>query len=136
MLLDKSAVLPAYAHDGDAGFDLFTLEKITLKSGEFKTIHLGLTADIPKDYFVSFRDKSGLASKFGLHVLAGVLDSGYHGEWMTVVVNLGKEPYVFAKGDKIIQGILQYAPQAEITTTKKLAQTERGTGGFGSTGKK
>ena len=137
LLLDEKAVLPTYAHDGDAGFDLFSIEKIKLAPRETKLIHFGLAAEIPQDYFVSFRDKSGLASKFGLHVLGGVIDSGYRGEWIAIMINLGKDDYTFQVGDKVAQAILQPAPQAEISKVTKFVEiTTRGKGGFGSTGKK
>ena len=135
LLLNKSAILPQYAHDDDAGFDLFTTEKVILKPREFKLIPLGIAAEIPVGYFISLRDKSGLAAKYGLHVLGGVIDSGYRGEWLTNIINLGKANYTFQKGEKIVQGVLQPAPQAKITLAKKLSKTARGKGGYGSTGK-
>ena len=135
-LLESSAVLPFYAHPGDAAFDISSSEKTILKKGEYKVIHTGLAAQIPKGYFVSFRDRSGLAAKEGLHTMAGVIDSGYRGEWGVVLINLGKKTYKIQKGERIAQGILQPAPQAKIVKVKKLTETKRGKGGFGSTGKK
>lgn len=135
-LLDKSAKLPSYAHDDDAGFDIYTNETTVLKKGEYKGISTGVSSEIPKGYFVSFRDKSGLAFNFGLHTLGGVIDAGYRGEWKVIMVNLGKKSYKFEKGDKVAQGILQVVPHAKIVTSKNLSASKRGKGSFGSTGKK
>lgn len=135
-LLREGAKLPAYAHPGDAGFDLYSTETKTLEPGERYVFQLDIASEIPQGFFVSFRDKSGLAAKYGLHTLAGVIDSGYRGEWGVVIVNTGTEPVTINKGDKIAQGILQEAPQAKIVEVEKLSETERGSGGFGSTGKR
>ena len=135
-LLKVGAKLPEYAHDSDAGFDLFSTESKTLEPGERYVFQLGLSSEIPQGFFVSIRDKSGLAAKHGLHTLAGVIDSGYRGEWGVVVVNTGDKPVIINKGDKIAQGILQEVAHAEITEVDKLSDTERGSGGFGSTGKR
>ncbi len=134
-LLRADAKLPQYAHPDDAGFDIYSTEKKTLVPGERYVFQLGISSAIPEGYFVSFRDKSGLAAKYGLHTLAGVIDSGYRGEWGVVIVNTGTEPVTIEKGDKIAQGILQEAPRAKIIEVGKLSDTERGLGGFGSTGK-
>lgn len=136
LLLDKKAKLPSYAHDDDAGFDIYTNESITIKKGSYVGISTGISSEIPKGYFVSFRDKSGLAFNFGLHVMGGVIDAGYRGEWKVVIVNLGKKSYKFEKGDKIAQGILHEIPHARIIESKGLSETKRGKKGFGSTGKK
>jgi dUTP pyrophosphatase len=136
ILLNKSAKLPSYAHDDDAGFDVYSSETVTLKKGEYKGISTGIASEIPTGCFVSLRDKSGLSYSFGLHVLGGVIDAGYRGEWKVIMVNLGKKAYKFKKGDKIAQGILHVAPQAIIKSVSELSETKRGKGGFGSTGKK
>lgn len=136
ILLNKDAKLPSYAHDDDAGFDIYSNESVILKKGEYKAISTQVSSEIPKGYFVSFRDKSGLAFNFGLHVLGGVIDAGYRGEWKVIMVNLGKKSYKFEKGDKVAQGILQIVPHAKIVESKKLTESKRGKNGFGSTGKK
>lgn len=134
-LLSPNAKLPQYAHPDDAGFDLYSTETVTLKAGQRHTFQLGLVSEIPVGWFVSIRDKSGLASKHGLHTMGGVIDSGYRGEWAVVLINHGGQEYTVEKGDKIAQGILQQAPQAEIVEVSELSETTRGDGGFGSTGK-
>jgi dUTP pyrophosphatase len=135
-LLDKNAKLPNYAHDDDAGFDIYSNESVVLRKGEYKAISTGISSEIPKGFFVSFRGKSGLAFNFGLDIMGGVIDAGYRGEWKVIMVNLGKKNYKFEKGDKVAQGILQIVPHANIIKSKGLSKSERGKGGFGSTGKK
>lgn len=134
-LLSPKAKLPQYAYPDDAGFDLYSTETVTLKPGQQHAFQLGLVSEIPVGWFVSVRDKSGLASKHSLHTMGGVIDSGYRGEWAVVLVNHGDQDYTVEEGDKVAQGILQQAPQAEIVEVDRLSDTSRGTGGFGSTGK-
>lgn len=134
--LHPEAVLPSYAHDDDAGMDLFSIEKKVLKPGEHYLFKTGVAAEIPPGYFVSVRDKSGLAAKHGLHVLGGVIDSGYRGEWATILINLGQEEYTIEKGDKLSQAILQPIEHAQILAVDRVSETVRGQGGFGSTGRK
>jgi dUTP pyrophosphatase len=135
-LLNKEAKLPTYAHDDDAGFDIYASESSVVKKGGFVAVPTGLSSELPKGFFVSFRDKSGLAFNFGLHVLGGVIDAGYRGEWKVIIANLGKKNYKFEIGDKVCQGILQVVPRAKMALADKLSKTKRDKGGFGSTGKK
>ena len=136
VLLNKDAQIPIYAHDDDAAFDIYSSESLILKKGDYKAISTGISSEIPKGYFVSLRDRSGLAFNLGLHILGGVIDSGYRGEWKVIIANLGKKNYKFEKGERIAQGILQLAPHAKLIKSKKLSLTLRGKSGFGSTGKK
>ncbi|MCJ7827553.1 dUTP diphosphatase, partial [Patescibacteria group bacterium] len=130
----KEAKVPVYAHPEDAGMDLFCVEDKTLGAGEQYRFELGVKAVIPEGQYISFRDKSGLASK-GLLVLAGVIDSGYRGEWMVLLINLSSTPYQFMKGDKVAQALLLTVSNPEVTEGQVSDQTVRGEGGFGSTGK-
>lgn len=134
-LLDQKARMPSYAHSDDAGFGIYSIEEKVLKPMEFYAVATGISSEIPNDYFVSIRDRSSMAVK-GLHVMGGVIDAGYRGEWKIIMINLSKEDYEIEVGDKIAQGILQNAKQAEIELVKDLTDTSRGTGGFGSTGRK
>lgn len=136
MLLKKGAKLPSYAHPGDAGFDVYAVETKVIKKGTHEIISTGIASEIPRGWFVSIRDRSGLAFKNGIHVLGGVFDSSYRGEWKIILANFGPSDYKVAKGERIAQGILQPAPQAKIVSVKRLGRTERGEKGFGSTGKK
>jgi dUTP pyrophosphatase len=134
--INSIAHLPQYAHPGDAGFDLYSVEEGILNPGEKHMFALGIASEIPEGWYVSIRDRSGMAAKNGIHVLGGVVDSSYRGEWKVILVNLGKEAFTVSIGDRIAQGILQPAPQAELVEVKSLSESDRGEGGFGSTGKK
>ena len=134
--LNKNAKLPTYAHKGDAGFDIFTIEAKIIKPASIEIFSTGLASEFPESWFVSFRDRGGLAAKHGIHTLAGVVDSGYRGEWKVVLINLGKKIYKVEKGERIAQGILLPIAIAKIKEVKNLSETKRGSGRFGSTGRK
>src|ERR1035437_7223337 len=134
--LNKDAKIPSYAHPGDAAFDIYAVEKVTLGKGKFLPVKTGIASEIPINYVVSFRGKSGLAAKSGINVLGGVIDSNYRGEWMVILANHGSKSYQFEKGDKIAQGFLQAVPPVKIIEVKKLSETVRGEKGFGSSGRK
>lgn len=136
VLLNSDATLPAYAHDDDAAFDIYSSESFKLKRGTHYAVSTGVSSEIPKGFYVSFRGRSGLAFNNGIDVLAGVIDAGYRGEWKVIIVNLGKDDIKIGKGERVAQGILQEAPRAKLIEVKKLSSTERGTKGLGSTGKK
>ncbi len=133
--LHPEAKLPEYAKKWDAGMDLFSLETITIKPGESVGIKSGLAFEVPEGYVGLLWDKSGLSIKNGLKILGGVLDSGYRGEVIVGMINLGKEPYTFEKGHKITQMLIQSVVITEIEEVQELSETERGQGGLGSTGK-
>jgi len=133
--LNPETTLPSYAHETDAGFDLYSCEDYVLKPGERHIFTTGLTSEIPDGYFVVIKPRSGLAVKAGIDVLAGIIDSGYRGEWGVVLINLGTGPYEFKKGDKIAQGILLKYEQAELKEVKEISGSERKANGFGSTGR-
>lgn len=138
MLVKKihtDAVIPSYAHTGDAGFDVCTPEEVSILPHERKQIPLGMSFEIPEGYAVLFWDKSGLALKHGITNLAGVIDSGYRGEVSVVLYNTSNEVYTFKKGDKVSQGILQKVEQIVFEETDGLSETTRDIGGWGSTGK-
>ncbi|MDD5342285.1 MAG: dUTP diphosphatase [Patescibacteria group bacterium] len=133
--LNSEARLPEYAFPGDAGLDLFSCENYTIKPSERRTFPVGIALELPNGYVGLVWDKSGLASKKGIHCLSGVLDSGYRGELMIVLLNTGENPQEIKKGDKIAQLLVQPVEQAKIVEVEKLSDTERGQGGFGSTGR-
>lgn len=132
--LDPDAKIPSYAHPGDAGMDLYSLEDITIDSGGRISCRTGFAMQIPQGYAGLIWDKSGIAANNGIKTMAGVVDSGYRGEIKTVLVNLGKEAYNIKKGDKIAQMLIQKVENLEIVEVEKLDETSRGEGGFGSTG--
>lgn len=136
VLLNKGAKIPAYVRPGDAAFDIYSSEEVCLKKGKVVPVKTGIASEIPGGYFVSFRDRSGLAAKFGIHVLGGVIDSNYRGEWMVILTNLGPKTYKIEKRERIAQGLLQPSPTAKIIEVKKLSESKRGENRFGSSGKK
>jgi dUTP pyrophosphatase len=129
------AKLPNYAHPHDAGMDLFALEEVNIKPGETARIRSGIAIEIPEGYVGLCWDKSGLSMKNGIKVLAGVIDSGFRGELVMGVINLGKEVYIFEKGHKVMQMLIQPVEIVDIMESEELSDTSRGEGGFGSTGK-
>jgi len=134
--LNPEAIVPKYAHDGDAGMDVFSVENVVLYPGERKLVHTGLSFQIPKGFEIQVRPKSGLSLKHGLTIsnTPGTLDSGYRGELGVILFNTTKEVYEIKKAQKIAQIILARYEEAEIEVVEELGETERGEGGFGSTG--
>lgn len=133
--LTEEARIPEYAHTDDAAFDVYSLETATLNPGERHAFQTGITSEIPPGWYVSIRDKSGLALKQGIHTLGGVIDAGFRGEWAIILINLGSEAVTIEKGDKVAQGMFEQVVHPEIQEVEELSDSERGTGGFGSTGK-
>ena len=132
--LTAKARLPEYAHSGDAGMDLFSVENITIKPGERIVCRTGIAMKIPDGYVGLIWDKSGIASKDGIKTMGGVIDSGYRGEIGVVLQNLSRENYEIKRGDKIAQMLIQKVESPQIEEIEELNDTERGEGGFGSTG--
>ena len=133
--LKPEASLPRYAYPGDTGMDIFSAEDFILNPGEWHSFSTGLASEISPGFFIRFAPKSGLAVKHGVDTLAGGIDSTYRGEWMVVLVNHGKEPKEFKIGDKLAQAILQRFEMTERLEVSELSGSQRGQGGFGSTGK-
>jgi dUTP pyrophosphatase len=134
-LLTPDAIAPRYAHDGDAGFDVFSCEDYTLQPGERHAFKLGFATELEPGYVCLVWDRSGLAAKQGLTNLAGVIDSGYRGEYAVVVLNTSNQPVAVSKGDRIAQMLVQPVQRVDITVVDELADSNRSSGGFGSTGK-
>lgn len=134
--IHPDAIIPTYAHKGDAGLDVYTVEPFELEPGERKTTPLGFAMEIPKGYAVLMLDKSGLSHKYGIKTYGGVIDSGYRGELHAGVVNLSKKFFKFEKGHKIAQILVQKVETVTFKEIKKVNQkTPRGTRGLGSSGK-
>ena len=132
-ILDE-AIIPHYAHQGDAGMDIFSVEETIIKSGERKSVRTGVKMELAEGFVALVWDKSGLALKNGIKTMAGVIDSGYRGEIGIVLANLSGRDYKIEKGQKIAQMLIQKVERAEIEEVKELSETKRGAGGFGSTG--
>ena len=127
---------PNYAHYGDAGMDLYSSVDETIKPGHHMIIPTGFSIEIPQGYYGRLAGKSGLASRHGIMINAGVIDSGYRGEIKAIVMNLGKEAFQVRKGHKIAQMIVTPYVQAlfKFGVQMKMGGSDRGSNGFGSTG--
>ena len=132
--LDDGAVMPCRAHETDAGYDLFAPRDIYVLGQMKTTVDTGVHIEIPKGYFGAIRAKSGLFFKYDLFT-DGTVDCGYTGAVKVRIVNLGHSPYQFHKGDKIAQLVLIPCLTPTFEEVEELEETERGNGGFGSTGK-
>ena len=130
--------LPEYESPGAAGIDLraFLESEISLKPLEWAKIPTGLFIEIPQNYEAQVRPRSGLAARYGVTVLnaPGTIDPDYRGEVEVILVNFGKEPFTVKDGDRIAQMVISPLVRAELSEAGSLSETERGAGGFGSTG--
>ena len=127
--------LPAYASQGASGADLRAAEDVTLAPGARAAVATGVHVEIPAGHVGLVWPRSGLAVRHGLDTLAGVIDSDYRGEVRVVLVNHGPEAVTLARGDRIAQLLVQRVERAVFTRVVSLAESERGEGGFGSTGR-
>lgn len=131
--------LPKYETIGSAGMDVRAniKESITLAPGAIKLIPIGLKVEIPLGYEIQVRPRSGLALKHGLGMAnsVGTIDSDYRGEIGVISINLSDKPYTIQPQERIAQIILNKVEQIEWTEVEELGTTERGTGGYGHTGK-
>ncbi|WP_426940704.1 dUTP diphosphatase (plasmid) [Bacillus mycoides] len=160
----KDVELPKYAREFDAGFDLVAAEDVVIKPGETKVIPTGLAFEIPPGYEMQIRPRSGMSRKTKLRVDLGTIDSGYRGEVGVIVDNISMVEYTsmprllkaafagdndfnvtkatkyevikISKGDRIAQGVIAPVETAHFVEVDELSVSERGTGGFGSTGVK
>ena len=129
--------LPRYQSEEAAGMDLHAAESLTLDAGAWAAVGTGLSIEIPPGYEAQVRPRSGLAFKHGVTVLnaPGTIDSDYRGEVKVLLINHGKNPYMVEVEDRIAQLVISKVEQATVELVTSLAQTERGEGGFGHTGK-
>lgn len=134
--LHPDARMPRYEFPGDSGADLFSVVDLTLAPLARAAVPTGLAAEVPLGYELQVRPKSGLALNRGLTVLntPGTVDSGYRGEIKVILINLGEEPVEIKKGQKIAQLVFSPVVQTAFTEVEALADSDRGAGGFGSTG--
>ncbi|HHX87090.1 MAG TPA: dUTP diphosphatase [Firmicutes bacterium] len=130
--------LPRYMTGGAVGMDLLAAltEPATIPCGKIKTIPTGLQVAVPPGYELQIRPRSGLASKHGIGILnsPGTIDPDYRGEVKIILINLGPEPFLINRGDRIAQMVLCPAPRISLQAVTELPPTERGSGGFGHTG--
>ena len=128
---------PSYATPGAAGMDVVSAETLTLAPGARHAVATGFAIAIPEGYEVQVRPRSGLALKHGITCLntPGTIDSDYRGEVRVILANLGQEPFDVVRGERIAQLVPAPVLRARFTEVEALEITERGSGGFGSTGR-
>jgi len=134
--LSENAKVPEYAHLTDAGADIFALEDTTIEPNETKLVKTGIAVAIPVGYEIQIRPRSGLSLKTGLRVAnaPGTVDADYRGEVCVIMWNSGNETAEIKAGDKIAQMVINEVPMIRWKEVTELSSTERGSGGFGSTG--
>lgn len=139
IIKEEGVQIPKYETEGSAGVDIRAniKEAITIGSLERVLIPTGIKMEIPLGYEVQVRPRSGLAIKHGITMLnsPGTIDSDYRGEIKVIVVNLSKSPYTIEPNERIAQLVLNKVEQMNFVLVEELSDTERGTGGFGHTGK-
>ncbi|WP_373538212.1 dUTP diphosphatase [Microcoleus sp.] len=134
--LHDSAIIPQYAHDTDAGMDLFSIDELEITPGESQLIHTGISIELPEKTEAQIRPRSGLALKHQITVLnaPGTIDEGYRGEIKVILINHGQTSFQVTRGMKIAQMVIAPVIRVEIEEIKMLSSSSRGNKGFGSTG--
>jgi dUTP pyrophosphatase len=136
--LDPEVPVPSYAHPGDAGVDLVTTVAAEVPPGERVLLPTGIAIALPEGYAAFVHPRSGLAVRFGVSLVnaPGTVDAGYRGEIQVSLVNLDpREPVVLARGDRIAQLVVQRVEHAVFHEVETLPGSDRGEGGFGSSGR-
>lgn len=136
-LIDDEAQLPYRANEGDAGLDLFSIEEKIIKAGEAELISTGIQIELPKGTEAQIRPRSGLALKHAVTVLnsPGTIDEGYRGEIKVILINHGKQDFKVEKQMRIAQMVISLVLPVTLVKTEALSSSNRGQGGFGSSGK-
>lgn len=133
---ENGATLPSYATDGASGMDVRAVEEVTIAPLARALVSTGLFLELPEGTEAQVRPRSGLAIKSGITVLnsPGTIDADYRGEVKIILVNLSDEPFTVHAGDRIAQIVFATVTKAILVEVNEINETERGTGGFGSTG--
>ncbi|WP_284139794.1 MULTISPECIES: dUTP diphosphatase [unclassified Virgibacillus] len=136
-LVHEDAKLPYRANEGDAGLDLFSIEEKIIKAGEVELVNTGIQIELPKGTEAQIRPRSGLALKHSITVLnsPGTIDEGYRGEIKIILINHGKTDFKVTKHMRIAQMIIAPVLKVNLIQSDGLSKTDRGIGGFGSSGK-
>lgn len=136
MKINEKAMIPAFSHPGDAGMDLFSIDDRLINPGETALIHTGIILELPPLTEAQVRPRSGLALKHGITVLntPGTVDAGYRGEIGVILINHGKEPFHVTEKMRIAQLVVKPIISVEIEEVFEVNNSERGSGGFGSSG--
>ena len=127
--------LPTWGSMGDAGLDLYSRDYLVVSPNKRRIVKLGIATSFDNRFVALLEDRSGLAAKHGLTVLAGVIDSAYRGEWGCVLYNSGDKPYTVEMGDRICQAIFVQIQHPRIQEVIELPPSGRGESGFGASGK-
>ena len=136
--LDAELPMPAYAHPGDAGADLYAVEDVELQPGERAVIGTGVAIALPDGYAAFVHPRSGLAAKHGITLVnaPGTVDAGYRGEIRVTLINTdAKEPFRLQRGERVAQLVVQRVERAAFYEVERLPGSVRGANGFGSTGR-
>ncbi len=133
--VDKNLPLPRYSFSGDAGMDLYAAEDGILNPGAYKHFSAGIRIQVPHGYECQIRPRSGIAAKHGISIVnaPGTIDAGYRGLVGVLLINLGSQPFVIKKGDKIAQAVFKKVEQALVEEVEELDASDRGEGGYGHT---
>jgi dUTP pyrophosphatase len=134
--LDSQAIIPQFQTKGAAGFDFHALEGAQINPGEVTLVRTGLSVEVPEGFELQVRARSGLSAKAGIFLVNGVgtIDSDYRGEIKIIMSTCMGKPVEIKAGDRIAQGVIAAVVQPQIVEVTELSETERGSGGFGSTG--
>jgi len=134
--LKPEAILPSYAREGDAGLDLFAVTQIVIPAGKSALVPTGIAIELPPGTEAQVRPRSGLALKHALTVLntPGTVDEGYRGEVGVILINHGASSFTVEAGMKVAQMVVSPRIQVAVVEVAELSDTQRGAGGFGSTG--
>ena len=132
--LHRAAKIPRRESPGAAGYDLSSVDDVTVPPGGRAIVRTGLSFAVPEGTYGRVAPRSGLAAKHGIDVLAGVIDEDYRGEVCVILLNAGDEPFRIAAGDRIAQLVLERIATPMVVVVKDLDSTARGDGGFGATG--
>ncbi|KGF72357.1 deoxyuridine 5'-triphosphate nucleotidohydrolase [Neosynechococcus sphagnicola sy1] len=134
--LNPEAKLPQYAHPGDSGADLVAVTECTIQPMQWLAVPTGIAAEVPPGFELQVRPRSGWALKQGVTVLnsPGTVDAGYRGEIKVILLNLGSEAVAIARGQKIAQMVVAPVVWGQFEEVDHLTPSQRGSGGFGSTG--
>lgn len=134
--LDPDLPMPAYAHPGDAGLDLHARIDVELAPGERALVPTGVAIALPVGYAAFLHPRSGLAARAGITIVnaPGTVDAGYRGEISVALLNTDSTAHTLARGDRIAQMVIQQVAVADLIEVSRLPGSDRGAGGFGSTG--
>ena len=133
--LSKTTRLPTKANESDAGWDLYASEDVIIEPSQTQTVGTNIAMAIPDGYVGLIWDRSGMATKRGVHRFAGVIDSGYRGEFKVCLWNSSKEHCIINKGDRMAQILFQPVPPLPMIEVQDINTTSRGVKGFGSSGR-